>query len=185
MTSITMFTMGMQTPAEVQESATRITDEPVRTDGEDAQQAKAPDFNEVSTDTSPELMGLRRRMEASYTVESQQYRPALLETADATHNILIDDQVASSGTAAKREEAGISGHGSAQYAIGIEPELREGSKFGNTYFDRGGSPIQEGSGIAMNPIHGDNWATAVIASQAASASRKAHQDSLYTEFLGG
>lgn len=185
MTSITMFTMGMQTPAEVQENATRITDEPIRTDGEDAQQAKAPDFNEVSTDTSPELMGLRRRMEASYTVDSEQYRPAVMETANALHNVIIDDQVASSGTAAAREAQGIQGHGSLQYAIGIEPELRDGSKFGNTYFERDSSPIQEGSGIAMNPIHGDNWATAVVASLAASKSRQAAQASLYSDFLGG
>lgn len=185
MTSITMFTMGMQSPAAVHEDHIRITDEPVRTDSEDAQQEKAPDFNEVSTDASPELMGLRRRMESSYTVESEQYRPALLETADALHNVIIDGQVSSSGTAAQREAMGISGHGSAQYAIGIEPELREGSKFGNTYFERDASPIQDGSGIAMSPIHGDNWATAVIASQAATASRKASQDSLYAEFLGG
>lgn len=185
MTSITMFTMGMQQPAEVQEAATRITDEPIRTDGEDAQQQHAPEFNEVTTDTSSELMGLRRRMESSYTVESQQYVPALLPTADALHNVIIDDQVASSGTAASRESQGISGHGSLQYAIGLEPELHEGSKFGNTYFERDSSPIQDGAEHAMAPIRGDNWANAVLASQAAANARKAEQDSLYSRWLEG
>lgn len=185
MTSITMFTLGMSEPATVHEGATRVTDEPVRTDGEDAQQQHAPDFNEVSTDTSPELMGLRRRMESSYTVESEKYVPAVMETADTPHNILIDRQVASSGTAAAREAQGIQGHGTLQYAIGMEPELRDGAKFGNSYFVRDSSPIQDGSGHYMEPIRGDNWANAVLASQAAAQARKAEQASAYNAFLGG
>ena len=105
--------------------------------------------------------------------------------ATENHNEIIDNQVASSGTAAAREMAGEQGHGTMQYAIGIEPEIRDGAFMGNDYFLSHQAEVQDGAGNYMNPTFGDDWANSVAHHVAAANSRDAFNDSVYASFLGG
>lgn len=185
MANLIMMTLGMQMPEVVNEGASRVTDEPVRSEDSATEPIAPPDWNERESDDSGELMGLSRRTKGAYNVPSKQYVPTNLVTADEPHNIIIDRQVASSGTAAKREAAGIQGHGTMQYDESIEPVIREGARFGNTYFERPGSPIQSGVTQSMNPTQTDNWANSVLAARAAQNSRDAAQSSLYASLFTG
>jgi len=104
--------------------------------------------------------------------------------ASADYESRIDRQVSSSGTAARREEAGQSGHGTMQYAIGIEPVIRDGASYGNDYFVTNERNIQEGMGAYMTPDDNGNWGNKIAAAQARNASRQAYQASLYQNLLG-
>jgi len=172
--------------APMDESAVRSTLEPVRTDGELAEQQHAPDWNEHDTDESGQLKGLSPRTVGSDTIDTAKYVPWWTRAASALHNVFIDQQVASSGTAAAREEAGQQGHGTMQYAIGIEPVIRDGAAFGNDYFASHEAGIQDGAGSYMQPDPSqNNWATQVAAANARNNSRKAYQSTLYKNFLEG
>jgi len=92
------------------------------------------------------------------------------------HNLLIDRQVSSSGTAAAREASGQFGHGTASYAIGIEPtgDLREGGKLGNDYFSAGKPDIQNGAGSYMTTPPGYDLMTSdMVAQTGKDAARQA------------
>jgi hypothetical protein len=160
------------------------TVEPVRNDGTTAELQHAPEFNEINTDSSGELVGLSPRVVGSDTHDIDKYAPWWADFATENHNEIIDNQVASSGTAAKRELAGQQGHGTMQYAIGIEPVIRPGAEFGNDYFLSNPTQIQEGAGNYMAPMWGDQWVNAVNARNAEINSRAAANDSLYSSLLG-
>jgi hypothetical protein len=167
------------------EAEATATVEPIRTDGEMAEAQHAPEFNEIDTDESGQLLGLAPREVGSDTVDTDKYQPWWAAAASTPHNILVDEQVASSGTAAARELAGQQGHGTMQYALGIEPVIRDGAAFGNDYFLSHDATIQDGAGDYMNPLGDDNWANAVAQSVGTANSRDAFNDSLYASFLGG
>ena len=172
--------------APVDELQSRATVEPIRSDGEQAEMQHAPDWNELSSDDSGQLVGLASRQVGSDTHDTVKYRPWWAAAASYAHNILIDQQVASSGTAAQREERGEQGHGSMQYEIGIEPVIRDGTAFGNGYFASHEKVIQEGAGEYMQPDASLNhWATQVAAANGRDNSRKAYQSTLYKNFLEG
>lgn len=176
--------VGDNQPVADNPDAMRITDGPIRSNDSETEPIAAPDWNEKDTDDSPELTGFAHREQASYTVESEQYSPWWAAAAsDKSHNEIIDNQVASSGTAAAREMAGQQGHGTMQYAIGIEPEIRDGANFGNDYFKRDSAVIQDGMGDYMTPSDTDNWGQQVVQANAERASRQAYQDSLYASLF--
>lgn len=168
------------------EDQVRSTLEPVRHDDSSAQMQESPDYNEYHSDESGELTGLTRRQVASDTHEREKYRPWW--RMFATNNDvpeLIDARRATVGTAAAREEAGEQGHGTMQYAVGIEPQIRDGARFGNDYFVTHDKSIQEGAGAYMQPDSvQNNWASQVAAARASEASRKAYLASQYKAFLG-
>jgi hypothetical protein len=185
MSGLMMWHVGDSQGAPMTEEEATATIEPVRHDGEMAEAQRAPEFNEIDTDESGQLVGLAPRLVGSDTIDTDKYQPWWAPMATENHNAIIDDQVASSGTAAARELAGEQGHGSMQYALGIEPEIREGAAYGNDYFLSHYATIQDGAGNYMNPAFGDDWANAVAQSTAAANSRDAFNDSLFASFLGG
>lgn len=162
----------------------RSTVEPVRTDNVSAEQVDAPEWNEFDSDESGELVGLSPRVAGSDTHDIEQTAPFWAALATAEHNQIVDRQVATSGTAAAREMAGEHGHGTMQYALGIEPVIRAGASFGNDYFVSHSADIQDGAGAYMAPTENDNWAVALAAANAEKNSRKAFQSTQYDAFLG-
>lgn len=185
MSGLLMWHVGDSQGAPMSEEEARSTVEPIRHDGETAEAQHAPEFNEIDTDESGQLNGLAPRLVGSDTVDSVKYPPWWAPAATENHNAIIDDQVASSGTAAARELAGEQGHGTMQYALGIEPEIRDGARFGNDYFLANFATVQDGAGNYMTPAVGDDWANAVAQRTALSNSRDAFNDSLFASFLGG
>lgn len=176
--------LGAQTSVPQHESEVRSTTEPVRDTVAEAK--AAPVWNEVQTDVTGETTGpTTSRVLGSDTVDSVQYTPFWDGMAQANHNKIIDDQVSSSGTAAAREAAGVQGHGTMQYALGIEPVIREGAAFGADYFKAIEMGANSQAGAFMRPVDNDNFGRAAIAAHAEANSREAYQDSLYAAFLGG
>jgi hypothetical protein len=167
------------------EAEARSTVEPIRHDNQDAEADSAPDFNELDTDESGELVGLSPREVGSYTVDIEKYDPWWAGLATAEHNNIIDRQVASSGTAAAREVSGQQGHGTMQYAEGIEPELRDGIHFGNDYFVFAQTNIQDGMGDYMSPGLDDAWVNIAAQADAIGASRKAYQSTNWGNLFAG
>lgn len=173
------------------ENEVRSTVEPIRSDGPAEEQSPpgmaGPDWNEHESDNSGQLIGLSPRMLASDTIDSTQYRPWWAAAASYDHDKIVDDQVATSGTAAAREESGQQGHGTMQYALGIEPVIREGAAFGADYFAAHDAPIQDGAGVYMAPATGisSRWGVQVDAAYAAANSRAAYESSMYNAFLEG
>ena len=165
------------------ENEVRSTVEPIRTDPQNAEADSPPDWNEEDTsDESGELVGLSPRVEGSYTVDTEKYVPPNLDLINVNRNELIDNQVASSGTAAARESAGIQGHGTLQYAEGIMP-LNPAEKYGNERFQSKPLTANEGSGDYMTPVSQDQWVQQVAAATAQQRSRDAYNDTLYANFF--
>ena len=129
------------------EAKVRATTGPVEKDAPPAEMESAPDFNEVETDTNPNLYGLAGRQVASDWHESEQFTPWYAEAATAEHNAITNRQVATSGTAAAREMAGQQGPGTIGYAVGIEPVIRDGAVFGADYFAADKRDIQETNNV--------------------------------------
>lgn len=167
------------------ESVVRSTVEPVRHDGENTESANAPDFNEVETDDSGQLPGLAPRVVGSVTHDSVQFVPGWLDLASNLANVHTDSQVSTSGTAAQREARGEQGHGTMQYAEGIEPVIRDGATLGSEYFESAPTVIQDGAGEYMTPTDTDNWFTTLAQQNANADSRLAFQGTNYQSFLGG
>lgn len=165
------------------ESKVRSTVEPIRDDSTDAEQHKPPDWNELDTDSSGELVGLSPRVAGSDTIDTQKYPAWWIPLSGVNHNELVDNQVASSGTAASRESAGQQGHGTTQYAEGIEPVIRDGAAYGQDYFDAGEADIQEGSGHYMAPVVSDDWANSLAQNDATNNARRAAQSSVINSWF--
>lgn len=145
------------------EKVVRATATPVDKTAPAAMESDSPQWNELmETDGNPNL-GIVTRTKASHWVEGQQSAPFWGAEVDAQtqHNLIVDRQVSSSGTAAAREAAGQFGHGTLSYAVGIEPvsDLREGGKMGNDYFSVGKPDIQSTAGQEMSVPPGYDAAT--------------------------
>lgn len=154
----------------VDEKVVRATATPVQVDAPPAVQKEAPEWNEgVEADTNPQL-GMVNRTLASHWVEGQQYAPFWEGQVNdqVIHNVLIDKQVSTSGTAAAREAAGQFGHGTASYAVGIEPQqdLQGPGGFGNEYMSVGKPDIQSTSGDYMTVPPGYDQTNSIKASAA-------------------
>lgn len=148
-----LFGLVGNTAIPTDEKVVRSTATPVVVDAPAAMEDSPPDFNETPQgDPNPNL-GIVNRQTASHWIEGEQYTPFWGPTVDdqTQHNLIIDRQVSSSGTAAAREAAGQFGHGTAKYAIGIEPvaDLTGGGKMGNEYLAVGKPDIQEPMGSYM------------------------------------
>lgn len=185
MSAILMWHVGQDVGTPLNEDEAQATLEPLRQDGQNAELQHAPEWNELDTDNSGQLIGLSPRVVGSDTTDTVKYAPWWATLADTNHNAIIDNQVSSSGTAAARELAGQQGHGTMQYEIGIEPVIRPGAAYGNDYFTTNPSIIQEGAGNYMNPVGDDQWAAQVSQRDASLNSRSAYNDSMYAAFLGG
>lgn len=171
------------------EAKVRATTAPVIVDAPPAEAVDAPEFNEFESDQNPNLGGLSFRNLASDWHESEQYAPFWADNATRQHDIIINEQVAKSGTAAAREMSGQFGHGTMAYAVGIEPTIRSGGAFGNDYFAANKADINELSaetagrrGVTPTPGR-DREQIAGAAAYGGQAARKA-SNSAYGAFLG-
>ena len=174
------------------EAKVRATTAPVERDAPPAEAQGAPEFNEVETDSNPNLGGLSTRQLASDWHEPEKYPPSWAGTATAEHNAIVDRQVASAGSAAERELAGQYGHGTTGWAYGIEPTIREGGAFGNEYFAANERDIQDEPSVTaesrgVQPALGmDRESIAGIGAYGNSAARDASNNmaDLYARIVG-
>jgi len=170
------------------ENEAQSTIEPIRTDGTEAESESPPVWNAVDSDDSGQLVGLSPRQVASDT-EAPVKTPPVGVVMDTYRmpmegNDSIDEQVASSGTAAARESAGQFGHGTIETIIGIEP-LNPAQEYGNDFFQVPDPGANYAGGMYMTPAEGDNWPQAVAQSQAQSKARQAFRATQYDAFFGG
>jgi hypothetical protein len=133
----------------------RNTATPVSTTPHPRYRPKHPSgTNRIESDTEPEPGHGQPHPQLSHWVEGEQYAPFWSTSVDDQwqHNNIVDRQVSSSGTAAAREAAGHFGHGSASYAVGIEPvqTLQGAGGYGNSYLSAGKPPIQGPAGNYMS-----------------------------------
>lgn len=172
---------GLQrAPVPADEAEVRSTVDPSVPDAPPAEAAGPPEWNEVETDPNPHN-GLATRQVASDWHQPEKYAPGWAEQANVTPSFAtVNARQAQVGTAAAREMAGEFGHGTAAFAIGIEPTVRDGGSFGADYFaaeDRGAQDgIPNQMSLAPGVDHDDVSATAAAAM---GASRDATAASTY------
>lgn len=168
------------------EKVVRNTAVPVDPDAPAAMQQDQPQQQEVETDHNPNL-GMVNRQLASKWFPSIKFPPFWKPSVDdqAQHNLIIDRQVSTSGTAAAREAAGEFGHGTAAYAVGIEPvgDLQDGHKMGNEYFKANEKNIQSTMGDVMTTPPGTDQGTkGAVAGMGKVYARQAATAGLYNAF---
>lgn len=182
MTSI-MFGQLSSIGVPADEKVVRNTATPVDDNAPAAMQDDMPEMSEVETDPNPDL-GMVNRQLASKWVQPEKTPPVHKWQVDTDiyHNEIVDRQVSSSGTAAAREASGQWGHGTAAYAVGIEPvgDLRDGGKMGNEYFKFDERPVQEGAGNYMTQANGLD--RAAIGSADAAGKRNARQAAIAAQY---
>jgi hypothetical protein len=127
----------------IDENAVRQTATPVDDGRVPAEISNAPEFNEFDTD-SEEAVGMSTRGVSGDYTPIEKFSPSWADEVDAAdqHNRIVDVQVSSSGTAAKREAAGEYGHGTMAVTRSIEPVIRDGGAMGNDYFAANDPDIQ-------------------------------------------
>lgn len=179
-----LYAVGSTEPVPQTEEEARPGLEPLRTDGP-AEATEAPDWNELHTDDSGQLIGgLSRRTVAGDTHDTLTYLPwwsSLIGNIERGISTVFNRQ-ADMGTAAAREVAGEQGHGTMQYAVDIDPVIRPGQAFGNDYFSVMPKAVQEGAGFAMQPIDNDTWLHAVAQERGVSGELRAQESTLYRNF---
>jgi hypothetical protein len=171
------------------EKVVRATATPVDSGAPAAMETDAPQWGEkMETDGNPNL-GIVNRTKASHWVEGEQSAPFWRSEVDAqvNHNLLIDQQVSTSGTAAAREAAGQFGHGTLSYGVALEPvgDLREGGKLGNDYFSVGKPDIQNGAGDYMSVPPGYDHGTAGAAAATGKGAAREAAASVYDVWWRG
>lgn len=163
----------------------RMTTAPYNIDAPPAEQQNPPEQGEVETDSNPDLGLVNRQLASDWHPAAYPARPDWLDRAsDQSHIEIINDQVASSGTAAARESAGTFGHGTIPYANGIEPQhdLTDGGKLGNDYFVRNERMPMEGMDYDVQPTIVDNDTRSAVMADGKNATRDASIASLYQAF---
>lgn len=170
--SVLVWLAGKSAPVQEIPDNVRVQADEIRTDGgKEIPGYAGPDWNETNTDDSSQLEGLRHRQISGDVHESVQYAPNV-SGATVNYNVLIDRQVASSGTAAAREAAGEFGHGTAQYTASIEP--LPDVPFGQDYFTSNQLDANEGSRAYIgSPVPDVDW-QGVAAQTAMRRSRQAY-----------
>jgi hypothetical protein len=170
------------------EQVVRHNAESVTPDSPPAVAPDVPEQGNVETDGNPNL-GMVGRQLASHWIEGQQYTPEWLAAAsDNSHAEIINRQVASAGFNAKREEAGVFGHGTMSVAVGIEPvkDLTEGGKFGNDYFVTHPKTIQGDVSQSMRvPPGWDSDSRGAVMGAGKELARESAESGLYAAFYAG
>jgi len=160
----------------------RNTATPVLADDPPAEYAGPPQVGEFETYSEPRLGMSRRDMAGDYT-PSVKAAPSDLYDDNHLYTDRIDAQVATSGTAAKRERRGFWGHGSMAISRAIEPVrgLSEGGRLSNDYFAVNKRPIQDGSSQAVKPP--TNYDPDAGSAQAAAA-KKGSREAIRADYAG-
>lgn len=159
----------------------RSTTNVINQDAPSAVQDAAPEYNDHDTDPDTEG-GITPHQLASHVVPSEQYPPAI-GNANDDPNSIVNRQVSTSGTAAAREASGQWGHGSLMITEGIEPTIRDGAAFGDTYFAARDRDVQEGMGGYMQPaVAADAETLATSQASGKVLARDAAADAMWTAF---
>lgn len=171
------------------EAVVRSTATPVEVDAPPAMQNDMPEMSEVETDHNPNL-GMVNRQLASKWIDRFRSRPFWQPQVDhqVEHNLVIDQQVSTSGYAASQEAAGNWGHGTMPAAIGIEPvgDLRDGGKMGNEYFKANERDIQDTAGEVMSVPPGyDHSIQGRVSAQGKVNARTAAMSGMYNTYWNG
>jgi hypothetical protein len=163
------------------EEHVRSTVTVVDNDAPSAVQADVPDFNELEVD--PDTGGgLTERNLASFITPGQQGTPIPSAYVNDNPNDIVNNSISSSGTAAEREAAGQWGHGTLTVVEGIEPTIRDGQAFGETYFHAPKPPVQAPAGDFVSPaVQADR--ASLMATQATATDNARQAASPYTTFL--
>lgn len=170
------------------ENEAQSTLEPIRNDGPSEAQ-EVPEWNEVQTDDSGQLVGLSPRVVGSKTEPSgketeQAPTGVVMGTYHTAHagNADVNRRIPTDGTAAAREEAGQFGHGSITHEVGIEP-LNPAQEYGNDYFAVPDPGANYAGGNYMTPAQNDNWPQQVAQSRANAQARANVQGTIYSNFF--
>jgi hypothetical protein len=189
MTSIMFGQMQTEIGVPADEAVVRRTAVPVDVNAPAAEQDDMPEQQEIETDPNPDL-GMSSRQLASHWIEGSR-AVTHTEPYDIQNdaNQRVNDQVASSGTAARRELNGDT-HKNLSYAVGIEPvsDLADPNhKMGNTYFVRNERDVQQGMGDYMTvpPVMGNPGVQENLSQAGKDAARQAAQSSVYDAFWNG
>lgn len=171
-------------PVQTDENTVRST-VPVLVDGT-AEEGHAPGFNEFMTDERP-LEGLANRTVITDYVPSEKYRAHSVDLNSQQHEVLVSQQVSSSGFAAENEDMGRWGHGTMSWTDSMEPWIYDGMELGETYFRAVKPNIQSTMGDYMADSTGaviDMGDVAVAQRSAVAKSRRARQSNSYAALLG-
>lgn len=185
MTSLFFGVLRDGTPAD--EKVVRATAVPYDVDKPAAMQDSMPDRGEVANDPDPNL-GMVDRQKGSLWIQGIRNAPFWRKNVDSSmqHNLIVDQQVSTAGTAASREAQGEWGHPSASYAVGIEPvgDLTDGGKMGNEYFKAVDKEIQETADPTMMsvPPGYDQSVKGRVAAEGKVEARKAATAALYNAY---
>jgi hypothetical protein len=190
-TTLILANMRHEVPAD--EVTVRSNTYVTHNDASPAEQQGPPEFNEVETDPDPTI-GMEQRNMASMWVEGEQYTPFWASNEVETNkaiNTRVNDTIASSGTAAARELSGEFGHGTAKYAVGIEPvqDLQGHGGYGADYFTFDKPTAQEYAGDYMTSPIVDRDVQIAVSQAGRNSSRDAsvgsYEGQWYAAIVGG
>ena len=170
------------------EKNVRNTATPVLIDKPAAMMEDQPVQQELETDPDPTL-GLSPRQLASKWHEGHTGSPGWIDIAKGQEGSFerINQQVATSGTAAAREQSGVV-NPNLSYAVGIEPvgDLSGAGHFGEMYFKTHDRDIQETTVAQMTTPPGYGQSNAAMAATGKDNARDASSSgALYNSFWNG
>lgn len=180
-----LWMVGARSPVVVDDGGVRDTMQPVENPETPAELHNTPDIAHANSDRDPQLTGLTDRHVGGDEYPSEKYAPWWADIARLNYTAPINDQVSSSGTAARREASGQYGSGTMQYQVSLTPELREGAVLGGDYFESEPKQVQQGSGLVMSPIAEDVDWRAVAQNVGTTNARQAYDNTLYNQFWSG
>lgn len=181
---MTALIFSVHTPIQKSEEEVRSTLDPVDHGNPAAKIEEAPGFNEVETYPDNSQGVVRSHQAGGAYTPTEKYTPHWLEQASADHESRINRQVSSSGSAAAREEIGLTGHGTMMRTESIEPVIREGGVYGADYFAANVLGANETGGNYMTPQLGEPDMNAVAQAFANDNARAASQASVFGRWLG-
>lgn len=178
----TTLLLGFQPrPVPVEEAVVRSTVTVVEQDEPSSVATAPPDFNELFADPDT-AGGLTSHQVAPAVIRSERFVPNIGDS-NAEHNVIVDRQVSTSGTAAARELTGTWGHGTMKVTSAIEPTMRDGGFLGGDYFI--GHPRPDASMDSyMSPSQQvDPMTAATTQATGEENSRAATRAAMYDAFL--
>jgi hypothetical protein len=140
------------------------------------------EWNETVTDRDPNL-GIENKTLASQWTEGVHTPPVNIHTFNTQPNYEVNKNISGAGYAASKESSGSRGPGTLSYAVGIEPVIRDGSAFGNEYFEAGHRDVQDGAGRYMTPDINDQPSKTQAIGVGKAAARSAAISGMYRALI--
>jgi len=140
-----------------------------------------PDFNEIEIDKDTQG-GLTERNLASFISPGQQAPVTPSAYTNSNPNDVVNNNISAGGYAASKEAEGEWGHGTLTVVEGIEPTIRDGNAFGETYFHAPKPPVNAPAGHFVTPaVQADR--ASLMATQATATDNARQAASPYSQFL--